>query len=614
MIKKSNSHTPLQLNMLEACFSRLFGTEEIALRSEFSALAEWLEIEGGTILFKQGDPADGMYMVISGRLAAFQKDEQGKSIKLGEIIRGETAGEMALYTGGLRSADVMAIRSSVLVKISLEHFEKLLIEHPKLSLNITRLIIKRNLKGRSSQLHKPSIIYLDDMLEIKGPLNLSDLFPEVLRNSGTVKLLNKEKAIQETGLTLTEGYGDAYGPLIHWLNEHEIASDLLILIGQKDDLQWNQFCRMQADRIVYIADASKDVLETRQGLSNPYTGIAEEYLLLVHPSDTVLPRNTAEWLQLRPQLKGHYHVRSGNKSDYARFIRLISGNGIGLVLAGGGAKGFAHLGVYKALKEYGIQVDYIGGTSIGALVGAAMAFDAGYDVKYKELKKAALYHPTKDFNYFLMLSLIRGGRIKHVIKTAIKRFSSGLSPDIEDTWIPFFAVSSNYTKAEECIHTKGNLERILRASCAIPGVFPPVVIQGELHIDGGTFNNFPASTMRKMGVSHVIGVDFVMDKTYELNFEDVPDPKTMFRDKLRDRKKRKFRLPSLISIILNSTLLYSYARRRETMTDVDLHFNPSVSKFGFTNWKAFDRFVNEGYKHAKGVLEQIPEAELEKYR
>lgn len=609
-----HTHSVLQFEMLKYCFSTLFGTNDASLISEFNQHAEWLEIDGGSTLFHQGDPADGMYMVISGRLAAYRIDEYSNRIKLGEISRGETAGEIALYTGGKRSAEVRAIRSSVLVKITREHFEKLLTDHPLLSLNLTKLIIERNATGRPSGVNKPSIVFLDDPYGFKEVKDLAAQFPEILQKRSKVILLNREQALKETGLTQINGSGKDFRKLVYWLNEQEMSSDLIVLQSHADDHQWGLFCRQQADRIVHIADTFKNSDLTEIDESIPYTGIAEQYLLLIHPSKTNMPENTAKWLKNRPELIGHFHARSGHKGDYARFIRLISGNGTGLVLAGGGAKGFAHLGVYKALQEYGIAVDYIGGTSIGALVGAAMAFDTGYDIKYQVLKEAALYQPTKDFNYFLMMSLIRGGRIRHVIETAISQFTNGAKPHIEDTWIPFFAISSNYTRAREEVHTQGKLERLLRASCAIPGVFPPVVLNGELHIDGGTFNNFPASTMKKMGVSQIIGVDFVMDKTYELNIKDLPPPWALFRDKFRKRKKRKYKLPSLISIILNSTLLYSYARRRETMTDVNLHFNPSVSKLGFTNWRAFDRFVDEGYRHAKEVLLNTPQEELEKFR
>jgi NTE family protein len=93
-----------------------------------------------------------------------------------------------------------------------------------------------------------------------------------------------------------------------------------------------------------------------------------------------------------------------------------------------------------------------------------------------------------------------------------------------------------------------------------------------------------------------------MRKSYELKFDDTPDSLELIRDKWRAKQHRKYRLPSLTSIILNTTLLYSYARRNETKLFLDIHFIPNVTKFSFMNWGAYEELVKAGYEHAMEVL------------
>lgn len=128
-------------------------------------------------------------------------------------------------------------------------------------------------------------------------------------------------------------------------------------------------------------------------------------------------------------------------------------------------------------------------------------------------------------------------------------------------------------------------------------------------VDGGTFNNFPTDVMSNMGVSKIIGVDFFSKKNYVLDIAETPDAYALVMDRLRPKRKRKYRVPSIVSILLNATLLYSYARRKESLGYLDLHFNPQVGKYGFTNWAAFDKIFEEGYRHAKERLSALKEEE-----
>ena len=149
----------------------------------------------------------------------------------------------------------------------------------------------------------------------------------------------------------------------------------------------------------------------------------------------------------------------------ARLARLVSGNGTGLVLGGGGARGFAHLGVWRALRELGVEVDAIGGASIGAPLGAGMALQIPDD----ELLPltAELFHDLLDYTV-PVVSLVKGERITRNIT---KLFAPD---DVRDLWLPFFCVSTNLTRSRVEVHDRGDLATAIRASVAIPGILPPV--------------------------------------------------------------------------------------------------------------------------------------------
>jgi NTE family protein len=186
----------------------------------------------------------------------------------------------------------------------------------------------------------------------------------------------------------------------------------------------------------------------------------------------------------------------------------------------------------------------------------------------------------------------------------------GAQVDIEDLWKGYFCIASNYSQAREQRVEEGDLARALLASIAIPGALPPVVHEGDLLCDGGTFNNFPVDAMREMrGVGKVIGVDLGVRNPRRLEFDEVPGSWTLLLDRLRPRNKRRYRLPSLTAYLLNITILYSTSRQREARRLTDLYFNPPLYTVGLLEWARFDQIVRQGHEYAAGVLDALPESE-----
>lgn len=178
---------------------------------------------------------------------------------------------------------------------------------------------------------------------------------------------------------------------------------------------------------------------------------------------------------------------------------------IGLALGGGGARGFAHIGVLKVLERNGVKFDYVCGTSMGALIGACYVL--GIDLE--KIEKIASKMRKREMIKFLDLghpkfSLIKGNKIITFIKDIIN------DADFAQTEVPFAAVATNLGTGEEKIINKGLIAKAVQASISVPGIFPPIKINNEYFIDGGVVNPTPVDVCKKYGVDIIIGVDLVM--------------------------------------------------------------------------------------------------------
>lgn len=586
---------------------------------------ERVELSGGEVLFHQNDPGDAMYFVGSGRLQVSVEDSNGNPKQIGEVMRGGIVGEMSILANEPLWATVIALRDSVLVKLSKEVFEQVIDAYPKALVNISNRIIER-LKyahmPRKPNRKRPNIC----LLALHDQIDLEQLgleLGQLLQQKGSVYTASSkiaDQVFQRTIAQVTKTDGEDHWRLSNWLDEQELQHHFLILLADKPDGRlsaWTQRCLRQADEILLIADAQQSPQLTDVELQLQPTYLAtknRQTLVLLHSADTHIPHHTANWLHHRPWISQHYHIRQRLARDIGRLARILSGTANGLVLAGGGAKGFAHLGVVKALQEFSIPVDFVGGTSVGGLLAASISFDQPLDIMHQHLHQAALFNPTKDYSWLPLISLIRGKRIDQMIQETVRAFIGNPEAGIEDMWLPLFTISSNFHQAREEIHTRGPLVKYLKATTAIPGVFPPVIDGDNLLVDGGIFNNFPADIMRQMPVGKVIGVDLSIDKPQKVTIDTIPGSVELFLDRLRPEDQRKYRLPSLLSIMLTTTLLSSAARRNETKQLLDLYFNPDVTQFGLLQWTSFEKVVSMGYEHAKNLLSRLDETELATFR
>jgi NTE family protein len=310
-------------------------------------------------------------------------------------------------------------------------------------------------------------------------------------------------------------------------------------------------------------------------------------LAIVHPVGASRPRGTAQLLH-RLGVDDVVHVRERSAAHAARLGRLSSGNGIGLVLSGGGARGFAHLGVYRALVEAGVPVDAVGGCSIGAPLGAAIAGETPtgqlVDVVQRQFEHLLDYTLP-------VVSLVKGQRISASIEAAMGGW------DIEDLWLPYYCVSTNLTRSQLEVHRRGSASRAVRASVAIPGLLPPVPIGDDLLVDGGVLNNMPFETMRKdRRIDTVIAVDVAPDRGPRAKY-DYGTSVSGFRALASTIRPRGVEYPSVASVLMRSMLVGAVHNQRLSSAEgtIDLLVKLELPGVGLLDFKRVAEVADRGY-------------------
>ncbi len=589
---------------------------------------EWVEVAAGQTLMAQGEAGDAMYMSISGRLRAYVRDDDGVEHMVREMARGQIIGEMSLYTDEPRSATVVAIRDSVLVRLGKPQFLQLLQHSPAVGMALTRQLIKRlQAVQLRSELARPVSI---GMLPISAGVDLPALARQLgaqlqrVANNSRVCLVDADtldQALGTPGLARSAPQDAAEAAELNrrialQLDHIEATHDYVLLLADAEATPWTERCTRRSDELLLVASADQPPvlhpIETQILLQRSGRSEAAETLLLLHPAERRCPQGTRHWLARRP-VGGHLHLRPALPQDIARLARILSRTAVGLVLAGGGARGLAHLGVWRALRERGVEIDFVGGTSIGAVMATLVASDRPLDEAMAVARRAFGTNPTGDYNLLPLMSLIKGARLRRVVTQAAQELFGG-TPDIEDLWKTFYCVASNYSQASEQVMRSGPLLRGMMASMAIPGALPPVLADGELLCDGGSFNNFPVDVMRAHpSVGRVIGVDLSFRQPRRLDLQEVPGAWALLRDRLRPRAQRRFKLPSLTAYLMNVTVMVSTSRQRQARKLTDLYFNPPLERVGMLQWHRFDSITEQGRAYATQVLDALPAGALRAY-
>ena len=560
----------------------LFKGLEPNLVRQIGAAAEWLSLPGGATLFRAGERPDALYVVLSGCLGVFLPDRGQQQVR-GRVVAGSTVGEMGLISGRPRTADVVALRDTELARVSRESFDRVFGQHPEAMLRIARLTVDRL---EQSQLRAPN--------PLQGARTFT-LIPQSVEVDVGGFATEFVKALSACGRTELVWSVRAAAHTSHWFHRLEAANDYVVYVADAQPSVWSNLCVRQADALLLLARAEGEVggWSVLEGQREASLAPQRAELILVHDGDFVRGA-AARWLKQNPDI-AHHHVTGAG--DIQRVARMLTGRGIGLVLSGGGARGFAHIGIVKALREAGIPIDLVGGTSMGGILGAGVALRWSIEELTESFRRAFVdVNPLRDYT-LPFVSLVSGRKVSRLLKHAFGDVT------IEDLPLEFFCVSSNLTTGHSVVHRRGELWRWLRSSVAIPGVLPPIIHKGEVLVDGGTMNNLPVDAMRELGRGPVIGCDVGADRAFTSGSEEIDVPLPW---QLMSWLRRRRHLPNIFQILWRAGMVNSSAMTAAHREKTDLLLQPPLAQIDMLNWKAFEKAIDAGYEYAARRLEALP--------
>lgn len=585
----------------------MFGTLSEALLNEVEPRLTWRHLARGEILFRQDDRSDQFFFVIAGRLSELATDDAGQEKVLDLIAQGSTVGETGAFSDEPRTTSVVAVRDSVLLEFSRSGFRELARQHPSLNAWLAGLLTKRLGGLVRAEPHKQlgSNIVL---IPVGGstPIDrFGERFSKCLTQRTSGFLVSSALADQylDTHKIAQAAEGSPGDLRVRaWLNDRESRSKYVVYLADPGLTNWTRRCIQQADEIVFLGtspgtpglnEAEEEVLRLEKVRQTKF----RKTLVLLHPACTSDPLGTSNWLRHRG-VDRHFHVRAENERDLERLVRYFLRCEIGLVLSGGGSRGFAHVGVLKAIQELQLPIDFIGGVSMGSLIAGVYASASDLDGQvalFKKLLRGVFRDYTLPF-----VSLTRGRRFNRCLQ--------GMLGDrkIEDLWIPYFCLSSNLTRADTVIHASGLLWEAVRASSSLPGLVPPVIVDGDLLYDGCLLNSLPIDVMRKeIQNGQLIAVDVVpsVDLNIRTPTQQIPSGWRLSWNRLNPLT-RPIELPSIVDILQRAGAFGSAFYRQQLIDRnlADLYLRPPADDFNILDFSVADEAIETGYTYGEAMI------------
>ena len=583
----------------------LFADQEEAVRREFAGRCERVYLAPGEVLMREGEPADCLYVLVSGRLRVLVSQLDGVDATVAEVGRNEVVGEMAIISDEPRSATVIGIRDSELLMFSKENFEDLVEKHPRALLKIARVIagrLRRSSRSQGVARRELSIAVITAGKEPALDQCIHQLVEGFSRIGST--LVMDSRFVEEQvgpGAANAEQHGPKSDRLVTWLNEQEAKHQYIIYRSDETLTSWTRRCLRMSDRVLAVglahADPARNEIEEELLKRGARKIFAQAELVRLHENDGTPPSRTSAWLEPR-DVRGCHHVRNGVRQDYERLARLLTGRAFGLVLGGGGARGLAHIGVIRAIQEVGIPIDAIGGTSMGAIISGLYAMNPDLE-NMTRVCNAALVKQKRLLDVtFPAVALSSGKRISKSLETFFG------DTQIEDLWLKYYCVSSNLTRAEMNVHTEGPCWQSIRASISLPGILPPVYHEGDLLVDGGVTNNLPVDVMRTVcdgGTVIAVDVSPKVDMRQKVSFGDALSGWRVLRRGMNPFAD-SMDVPTIANVLMRATLLSSKNAQASSAQNADLCLYPPVTDAGLLEFQAFESIAEAGYSYATEEL------------
>jgi NTE family protein len=541
--------------------------------------AQWFSLPGGQTLYTAGAPADQLYIVRTGRLGAFRREEGQEPLFLGVIRPGEPAGEMALVAGIPHSADVVALRDSEVIALPREAFLEACQADASVMTELARLMILRTRQAATrGPMGEPSVFGFMTIGQ-PGPIR------------PTIERLERE--IAALGYQVTTVGVEAVGAPTEWFSEVERTHDFVLYVAEADDTGWRHVVARQVDRLFRVGRGDRGPPREPPKTTSPLQAQQLVDLILLQPAGVSRPSASDSWLDATGAAR-LFHVRRTGDEDIRRLARVLTGQSVGLVLSGGGARAYAHIGAIKALRERGVAIDFVGGVSMGAIVaaGCAMGWD-GAEMD-RRIRDAFVRTSPLDDIALPLLAMTQGVKVGERLS---RHFGDA---EIADLWLPFFCLSSNLTTGAYQLHRRGLLRKALRASISLPGVLPPATDGVNVLVDGAVMKNYPADIMRANQLGPIVGVDVTASRS--ITADDVARPESVWRW-LRSGQWRNG--PPIVSLLMRAATVSTGRDLAAAREATDVLILPDVARIEIRDWGAYDVAVEAGYRATLDSLDKL---------
>lgn len=581
--------------------SKVFGELNGELIAALEREVREVGLKRGETLFCQGDASDGIYLLLSGRLEIYQGEKL-----IGEISSGEVLGEIGVITEKPRSATAVASRYSTLLMVPQTLFYRLQGESPLIAHNLLKLSLER-IEEQKKAIHRkapPNVVALLPLSPLPAKAIGEELSLALVEMGKTCKMIDRSEAASKLSIDFTSPLRSGSPHLTHflyWINDLAEESNFLFLIADHSGSPWTEIALDHSDEVLLIADAARSPELTEVEAASLAGRGAKMRLLLLQKENIARPTGSAAWREKR-ELISHHHLKGLNKREIAAVARFIANRPTVLLLGGGGAKAFAHLGLLSVLEREKIAIDSIAGCNVGALIAAIFAYAGSYSDALTLLHN---FVENIRLGYSLpIISLMSG---KELEKGLYDIFGS---TDIEDLWLPLYSFSANLSTAELLLQDSGSLVEALLASMSTSGLFPPLVKNGNLLVDPSIIDHLPIEAVREKLRG---GVVYASDVVPPVEMEGCRAKRygiTLFELLTKDlQDSEEYRLPNIASLLLRAGHLGSLYNNKKRNKGADIYFFHTLSSYSFTDFAKYREIEKEGEKCAEDSLKGLSSRE-----
>lgn len=625
----------------------------------------------GKIVITEGQKGSAFYVILSGRCRIFTKVKTGRERTFGHLRRGDAFGEVSLLTGEDYWASVMVTNDAVLLKIEKSDFDQLLQKNPKLALkfgeNIGRQLQSVRLTQKEAKWSRLIAAYSPGLPDVRSLFSSSmaaslaqesrepvcliefvtsaDSMRSISDLEGLLGRAGKGAQFQQLFVRHPSGYhiltiqidDDAKGEKIFSdLLDHLIRTfnysvvDLPMSVGRTVSRIISQ-----CDRLYLLSDGAEDALKTASQVAESFR---REFLLKPEELKIVLcnmphdaRRNLSSFeskigmpvetaFDTLPEdirrigLDGIPYVLAHPNTPFSRAVRHLarglSNRLVGLALGVGAARGLAHIGVIRVLERENILIDMIGGSSMGAFIGAIWATGRNsYEMeKIANMNRGLINFLKNLFDPNIGSGFKKGGFMKGH-KAGVFLHSVIGDATFSDTLIPIKILATDINTYKEVLFQDGRLVDAVRASIAIPGIFEPVRMKDWILVDGGILNPLPIVPLSRSGVSKVIAVnplpgpeDFPAGGKFAPRTNDTAG--LSWGERMFKRLARKFS-GNLFDIIMSATQMMEYVLAETVRDEADVMIRPVMRDAAWYEFNEPEKYIALGVEETEKALPEI---------